>query len=70
MAPGTLHKTILDECWRPAFARYLHPRYTALSRELDRYLAYYNTDRIHHGRITQGRIPKDIIYGAHKMEAR
>ncbi len=21
-----LHKTILDECWRPAFARY--PRYT------------------------------------------
>src|SRR5947199_895137 len=59
-----LHKTILDECWRPAFARYLYPRYTALSRELDRYLAYYNTDRIHHGRITQGRIPKDIIYGA------
>jgi transposase InsO family protein len=25
-----LHKTILDECWRPAFARYLYPRYTGL----------------------------------------
>jgi hypothetical protein len=30
-----LHKTILDECWRPAFARYLYPRYTGLKRELD-----------------------------------
>ena len=25
-----LHKTILDECWRPAFARYLYPRYSGL----------------------------------------
>jgi transposase InsO family protein len=66
----TLHKTILDECWRPAFARHLYPRLTALSRELDRYLTYYNHDRIHHGRLTRGRIPADIIYGAHKMEAR
>ena len=24
-----LHKTILDECWRPAFARYLYPRLMA-----------------------------------------
>ena len=36
-----LHKTILDECWRPAFARYLYPRYTGLRRELDTYLAFY-----------------------------
>ena len=27
-----LHKTILDECWRPAFARYIYPRYTGLRR--------------------------------------
>ncbi len=65
-----LHKTILEECWRPAFARYLHPRYTSLKRELDRYLAYYDYDRIHHGRLSQGRIPADIVYGARKMEAR
>jgi transposase InsO family protein len=31
----TLHKTILDECWRPAFARYLYPRVAGLRRELD-----------------------------------
>ncbi len=65
-----LHKTILDECWRPAFARYLYPRYTGLRRELDTYLNYYNHDRVHHGRLTQGQIPADIVYGAQKMEAR
>lgn len=47
-----LHKTILDECWRPAFARYLYPRYSGLRRELDTYLSFYNTDRVHHGRLT------------------
>ncbi len=65
-----LHGTILDECWRPAFARYLYRRYTGLRRELDTYLGYYNSDRVHHGRLTQGRIPADIVYGARKMEAR
>jgi transposase InsO family protein len=65
-----LHKTILDECWRPAFARYLYPRYTGLRRELDSYLHFYNHDRVHHGRLTRGRIPADIVYGARKMEPR
>jgi transposase InsO family protein len=65
-----LHKTILDECWRPAFARYLYPRLTGLRRELDTYLTFYNYDRVHHGRLTQGQIPADIVYGAHKMETR
>lgn len=65
-----LHKTILDECWRPTFARYIHPRYSGLRRELDNYIDYYNNDRVHHGRLTQGRIPADIVYGARKMEVR
>jgi transposase InsO family protein len=65
-----LHKTILDECWRPAFARYLYPRLMGLRRELDTYLAYYNHDRVHHGRLTRGQIPADIVYGARKMESR
>jgi len=65
-----LHRLILEECWRPAFARYLHVRFTGLKRDLDQYAHYYNTDRVHHGRLTRGRIPADIVYGAHKMEAR
>ena len=69
-AVEALHRLILEECWRPAFARYLHVRFTGLKRDLDQYLHYYNTDRVHHGRLTHGRIPADIVYGAHKMEAR
>jgi transposase InsO family protein len=65
-----LHRLILEECWRPAFARFLYPRYTGLKRELAHYLTGYNFDRVHHGRLTQGRIPADIVYGARKMEAR
>jgi transposase InsO family protein len=65
-----LHKTILDECWRPAFARYLQPRFSGLRRDLETYLSYYNFERVHTGRLTRGRVPADIVYGARKMEAR
>jgi hypothetical protein len=65
-----LHKTILDECWRPAFARYIQPRLAGLRRELATYLRYDNHDRVHHGRLTRGQIPADLVYGARKMELR
>jgi transposase InsO family protein len=61
--------TILEECWRPSFARSLVPKITALRRDLDEYLHYYNTDRAHTGRLTHGRVPADIVYGARKMGA-
>jgi transposase InsO family protein len=60
---------ILEECWRPSFARSLIPKLTALRRDLDEYLTYYNTDRAHTGRHTQGRVPAEIVYGARKMGA-
>jgi len=65
-----LHRTILDECWRPSFARYLHPALSSLRRDLEEYLRFYNFDRVHHGRLTDGQIPADIVYGARKMEVR
>jgi transposase InsO family protein len=58
--------TILEECWRPAFARSLIPRSTALRQDLDAYLLEYNYDRAHTGRLTHGRVPADIVYGARK----
>jgi transposase InsO family protein len=61
-----LQLTILEECWRPAFARSLVPKSTALTRDLDEYLHTYNFDRAHTGRLTQGRVPADIVYGARK----
>jgi transposase InsO family protein len=65
-----LHRTILEECWRPAFARYLQVRFSGLKRDLAHYLHDYNFHRDHHGRQTAGRCPADLVYGAHKMEPR
>jgi hypothetical protein len=46
------------------------PQLTALRRDLDEYLTYYNTDRAHTGRHTQRRVPTEIVYGARKMKQR
>ena len=39
-------RTVLEECWRPSFARSLAPKSTALRRDLDQYLDYYNFHRV------------------------
>jgi transposase InsO family protein len=65
-----LHRTILEERWRPAFARYLQVRFTGLRRDLAHYLHDYNHHREHHARITTGRRPADLVYAARKMEPR
>jgi transposase InsO family protein len=69
-AVEALHRLILEECWRPAFARYLHVRFTGLQRDLADYIDDYNFHRAHNGRLTRGRIPADIVYGAHKVKTR
>jgi transposase InsO family protein len=69
-AVESLHKTVLEECWRPAFARYLQVRFQGLRRDLADYLRYYNFERAHTGRLTRGRVPAEIVYGARKMNAR
>jgi hypothetical protein len=40
---------------------------TALAQDLDEYLIGYNSDRAHTGRLTQGAVPADIVYGARKI---
>jgi transposase InsO family protein len=53
--------TILQECWKPAFARYLVLKLTGLQRELVIYLKYYNEERAHRGRHTKGRTPLSVL---------
>jgi hypothetical protein len=65
-----LHRTILEECWRPAFARYLQVRFAGLGRDLERYVDYDDFERAHTGRLTHGRIPAEIVYGARKVSTR
>jgi hypothetical protein len=50
-----VQQTILEECWKPAFARYLIPKQTGLKLDLERYLRFYNTQRAHTGRWSKGR---------------
>ncbi len=65
-----LHRTILEACWRPAFALFHVPGYTGLKRRLDAYITYSNHHRAHTGRTTAGRAPADLVYGARRMEPR
>ncbi len=65
-----VQRTVLEECWRPTFARSLVPKFTALRRDLDAYLRYYNFERGHTGFRNRGQTPAAIVYGARKMRPR
>jgi transposase InsO family protein len=56
-----VQQTLLEECWKPAFARYLIPKYTGLQRDLIQELRLYNTNRIHQGRRIRGMTPEQAI---------
>ena len=65
-----VQRTILEECWRPSFARSLVPKLTGLTRDLAAYLRFYNEERAHTGRLTAGRTPLQTLIGARKMRPR
>ena len=61
-----VQRTILEECWRPSFARSLIPKVTALQRDLRAYLRYYNFERAHTGLHNGGLTPASLVHGARK----
>ena len=61
-----VQRTILEECWRPSFARSLVPKQGGLVRDLDAYLFEYNTERAHTGRLTRGQTPSRHSLGREK----
>jgi transposase InsO family protein len=65
-----VQRTILEECWRPSFARSLVPKLGGLTRDLAGYLRYYNEERAHTGRLTNGQTPLQALIGARKMRPR
>ena len=64
-----MQRTVLQECCRPAFARYPTPKLTGLRRDLEAFLAYYTTDRAHDDRHTRGRTP-ELVLGKGAMSER
>lgn len=65
-----VQRTILEECWRPSFARSLVPKLNGLVRDLEAYVRFYNEERAHTGRLTGGRTPLEALIGARKMRPR
>jgi Integrase core domain len=51
------HRTLKDEFFSLAYSRKIYESIEALQADLDRFVAFYNGERAHHGYRTQGRTP-------------
>ena len=65
-----LHRTILEECWRPASRATCKSATAACDATSPATCTTTTIDRDHHGRHTARRCPADLVYGARKMEPR
>jgi transposase InsO family protein len=55
------HKTILQEFYQVAFRRKLYLSLEELQTDLDAWLAYYNNERTHQGKMCCGRTPLQTL---------
>jgi len=55
------HKTILQEFYQVAFRRKLYLSLEELQTDLDAWLAYYNNERTHQGKMCSGRTPLQTL---------
>lgn len=55
------HKTILQEFYQVAFRRKIYASIDELQADLDEWLAYYNNDRTHQGKMCCGRTPMQTL---------
>ena len=52
-----LHKTLLDEFYRIAFRKKIYRSIEELQKDVDAFVAHYNTERTHQGRWCFGKTP-------------
>ena len=55
------HKTVLQEFYQIAFRRKIYRSLEELQNDLDEWLAYYNNDRTHQGKMCCGRTPMQTL---------
>lgn len=55
------HKTILQEFYQVTFRRKIYRSVEELQRDLDDWLAYYNNERTHQGKMCCGRTPMQTL---------
>lgn len=55
------HKTILNEFYQITFRKKLYSSLEELQKDLDEWLAFYNNERTHQGKMCCGRTPMDTL---------
>ena len=55
------HKTILNEFYQVTFRKKLYDDLEALQSVLDEWLAHYNNERTHQGKMCSGRTPMETL---------
>jgi len=61
------HKTILQEFYQVTFRKKIYQSMEALQADLDEWLAYYNHERTHQGKMCCGRTPMDTFADGKKI---
>lgn len=61
------HKTILEEFYQVAFRKKLYDNLEALQQDVDEWVAYYNYERTHQGKMCCGRTPMETLLDGKKI---
>jgi transposase InsO family protein len=61
------HKTILNEFYQVAFRRTLYASLDSLQADLDAWIAEYNTERTHQGKMCCGRTPMETMIDGRQL---
>ena len=63
------HKTILNEFYQVTFRKKLYGTLEALQSDLDEWLAHYNNERTHQGKMCCGRTPVETLLDGKRIWA-
>ena len=61
------HKTVLQEFYQVAFRKKIYSTLDELQKDLDDWLAYYNNERTHQGKMCCGRTPMQTLLDGKKI---
>lgn len=63
------HKTILNEFYQVMFRKKLYGDLDTLQSDLDEWLAHYNNERTHQGKMCNGRTPMETLLDGKRIRA-
>ncbi|WP_141022711.1 integrase core domain-containing protein, partial [Salmonella enterica] len=62
------HKTILNEFYQVTFRKKLYSDIDTLQSDLDEWLAHYNNERTHQGKMCCGRTPMETFLDGKRIQ--